>query len=35
MLMSTNKNYKEEEVKLEPKPAESYSPETETSIWYN
>jgi hypothetical protein len=35
MLMSTNGNRKEKELKLNGKKSEGYSPEMETSIWYN
>ena len=35
LLMSTTTERKEEEMKLNAQSAESYSPETETSIWYN
>ena len=33
--MSTNSKRTDEEVKLERKNKENYSPEIETSIWYN
>ena len=33
--MSTKGNENEENLKLDSSPAESYSPEQETSIWYN
>jgi len=33
--MSTNAKHTEEEVKLDTSVAEGYSPEVETSIWYN
>ena len=35
MLMSTKTKREEEELKLDSQAAESYSPEVETSIWYN
>ena len=33
--MSTKGNKNEEELKLDSRIADSYSPEIETSIWYN
>lgn len=35
LLMSTTTERNEEEMKLDAQSADSYSPETETSIWYN
>lgn len=35
LLMSTTTDRNEEEMKLDAQSADSYSPETETSIWYN
>ena len=35
LLMSTTSERNEEEMKLNAQSADSYSPETETSIWYN
>ncbi len=33
--MSTKKNLEEEKLRMESQANESYSPEVETSIWYN
>jgi hypothetical protein len=33
--MSTKMKLNEEEMKLDPQVVDSYSPEVETSIWYN
>ena len=35
LLMSTTTDRNEEEMKLDTQSADSYSPETETYIWYN
>ena len=35
LLMSTTTERNEEEMKLNAQLVDSYSPETETSIWYN